>query len=77
MGKLGKFYVELGKTIQASRIEKNISQEELGNRLNLSRTAIANWEQGTRRIDIDNYLKLCTILEIDPNETIKDIKKYL
>lgn len=36
--------MNLGEQIKKRRIELNITQEELANKLNVTRSAISNWE---------------------------------
>ncbi len=42
---------EIGKRLKKIRIDRGLSQDELGHNLNLSRTAIGNWERGERTIN--------------------------
>lgn len=42
---------EIGKRLKKIRIDRGLSQDELGRNLNLSRTAIGNWERGERTIN--------------------------
>ncbi|EGO2744207.1 helix-turn-helix transcriptional regulator, partial [Enterococcus faecalis] len=38
--------MEIGEKIKIARNNKDFTQEELANQLNVSRTAVSNWENG-------------------------------
>lgn len=44
--------------IKELRLEKNLSQKELGEELNLSPTTITKWERGDRVPNIDIFIML-------------------
>ena len=62
--------INIGKKILAFRKEKDLTQEELGKALNLSRTSIANFEAGTQAVSIVDLYKIAL-------ETDKDIIDFL
>lgn len=72
-----KFYEKIGEEIQNARKNKNLSQQTLADKLNLSRSCIANWEQGKRQITFDDVYSLCKVLDLDIVELTKIAKKYL
>lgn len=49
----------LGENLYKFRKEKGISQEELANKINVSRQAVYKWETGERIPDITNLNALC------------------
>ena len=55
----------LGENLYKFRKEKGISQEELANKIGVSRQAVYKWETGERIPDITNLNALC--LEFDKN----------
>ena len=55
----------LGENLYKFRKEKGISQEELANKINVSRQAVYKWETGERIPDITNLNALC--MEFDKN----------
>lgn len=57
-----------GKFIALIRKEKELTQRELAEKLNLSEKTISKWERGVGFPDISLILPLCKCLEIDANE---------
>lgn len=60
--------IKIGKFIQEKRKEKNITQSELAEKLNISDRAISKWENGNCLPDAGNMPILCDILEITIND---------
>ena len=74
---------KIGKFIQKLRKEKNITQKELGGRLNVSYQAVSKWERGETLPDTMLLLDLASIFEtsvdniLRAGETIVDFKKQI
>ena len=60
--------IKIGKFIQEKRKEKNITQSELAEKLNISDRAISKWENGNCIPDAANMPILCDILDITIND---------
>jgi len=60
--------VKIGKFISSKRKEKNITQSELSEKLNISDRAISKWENGVCLPDANNMPDLCKILDITIND---------
>lgn len=60
-GKTGKFIAE-------KRREKKLTQEQLAEKLNLSKNAVSKWERGLNLPDVSVMPQLCEILQISLNE---------
>ena len=69
--------MNLGKTLQELRKEKNISQEEIANILNVSRQTISNWENSKSYPDIIMLIKLCDIYKISLDDLLKEDQELL
>ncbi len=73
--------IKIGKFISTKRKEKNLTQEELAEKLNITDRAVSKWERGLSLPDADKMLDLCNILDINVNELLigeenmKDEKK--
>ena len=44
------------------RKENNLSQEQLADRLGVSRQAVSKWESGSSYPDMDKMIQICNIL---------------
>ena len=62
--------MELGKRISALRKEKNLSQVQIAEALNLSRQAISRWETGTVIPTLENLEALRKVLDISWEELL-------
>ena len=71
------FYIELGKLLQSVRLDNKMSQQDVADRMKVSRSTIANWETGRRVINIDDLFKICEIFNVDPNILTNQVKRYL
>ena len=69
----------MGTIIRNHRIAQGLTQEELGNKVFVSKQAVSKWETGKTLPDIEMVRKLCDILQIDRDEilggSIKETKK--
>lgn len=76
--------IKIGKFIQNKRKEKNITQQELAETLNITDRAISKWENGKCMPDVGIMPELCEILNITINDlfsgevvNMKDTEKKL
>lgn len=53
----------LGKRIKELRVEKRISQRQLGVELGFSNQAISTWEAGQREPDCDSLVKIAKFFD--------------
>ena len=60
--------MDLGSTIYRLRTAKNLSQEDLAERLEVSRQSVSKWENNTATPDLEKLVKLCDIFEISLDE---------
>ena len=68
--------MELGKQIKKYRIEKEYSQEELANKIYVTRQSISNWENDKTYPDVNSLVLLSEIFQISIDELIKgDLNK--
>ena len=68
MGKITKNQVKFGHKIQKRRQELGITQEELADRLNLSRTHMGHIEQGRRSPSLEVVNKIAKDLKTSPKD---------
>ncbi len=62
----------LGEKIKEARKKCNLSQEQLSEKLNVSRSAVAKWETDKGLPDIDNLKALSQFLNVSVDYLIKD-----
>ena len=71
--------IKIGKFIRQKRKEKNITQSELAEKLNITDRAISKWENGNCMPDVGIITELCKILNITINDLFSgekvDMKK--
>ena len=61
---------EIGKHIRKIRKEKNLTQEELAERLHCTRQTISNYENGKSEPDIAHLIEIAGALEVEINDLI-------
>lgn len=50
--------------------QMNITQKELGKRLNIGQSAISNYINSNKMPALDTFANLCVILDLDANEVL-------
>jgi hypothetical protein len=66
----------LGRVISTARKQKNLSQKELGDLLNVSNKTVSKWENGEATPRPETLIKLCDILELNKTEILGFEQKY-
>ena len=66
--KIGKFILELRK-------EKNMTQQELASKLNVTDRAVSHWENGRSIPDVALFNSLCEIFDISVSELVNGKRK--
>lgn len=71
---------KIGKFIANSRKEKNMTQRELAEKLNVTDRAVSNWENGKNMPDLSMFKPICDCLDIAINDLLSgeniDEKSY-
>ena len=65
----------VGKNIKKFRTEKGLTQEEIAEKLTVTRQALSNWENEKTQPDIDTLQKIAQILEVSVEEIIYGSKR--
>lgn len=63
--------MNISNQIKNYRKQKNLSQEELSEKIYVSRQTISNWETGKSYPDVHNLILLSTLYEISIDELVK------
>ena len=66
--------MKIDEKIYSLRKEKNLSQEELADKLNVSRQTISKWETGESCPDFNKIVPLCDLFGITTEELLRDKK---
>lgn len=61
---------DIGKNIKTLRTGKNMTQDELAEKLFVTRQTVSNYETGRSRPDVDMLAKIAEVLETDVNSLI-------
>lgn len=67
----------VGKNIRSLREEKHLTQDDLAERLHVTRQAISNWETEKSQPDINTLQKIAQILEVSVEEIIYGEKREI
>lgn len=67
--------MNIGERILKLRKESHLSQEEVANKLNVSRQTISKWETGESNPDFDKIVPLCELFNVSTDELIKGTKE--
>ena len=68
--------MDLGNRIKAEREKLDMSQDELAQKMDISRQAISKWETGNSYPDIEKILKLSQIFNLTLDELVKGDKNF-
>lgn len=60
----------IGDIIREHRNNKNMTQEELGRQLFVSKQAVSKWETGRTLPDVETIRRLADILDIRPEQML-------
>ena len=63
-------FQKVGKKISDLRKEKMLSQDDLAEKMYVSRQLVSKWENGTGIPKIDHIIDLCSILGVDFEELL-------
>ncbi len=66
-------YNVIGQRIKEARLEKNITQEELADKLDLSVTYISRVENGNSHINLNRLSQVCNVLEISEGTLLNGV----
>lgn len=60
-----------GERIRQIRKMSGMTQEELAEKLNVSRQTVSKWESGTSSPDLENAANLCNIFQVSLDDLVK------
>ena len=65
---------DIGKNIKDLRITKNLTQDQLAEKLFVTRQTVSNYENGKSRPDIDMIIKISDVLGCDVNTVLYGVR---
>lgn len=68
-----EFNRKIGKMLKEKRMKKRMTQQQVADRLGISRPAYCYYETGRTAVDIETFKSICQILYIDPYEFLREI----
>lgn len=68
----GGLVMNVSQKIQYCRTLRNLTQDEVGNLLHVSRKTISGWETGRSSPDILSLVKLCNLFDISLDDLLRD-----
>lgn len=65
--------MNFGKKLTKLRKKEGLSQEELGEKLNVTRQTISKWELGQSKPDTDKLKEICNLFNVDMNTLVDEV----
>ena len=62
----------IGEKIASLRSELGLSQEQLAEKLSVSRQSVSKWEMDTSLPQIDKVIQLCELFKVSSDELLHD-----
>ena len=63
-------YIRLGKLARARRMELNLTQEKVAEKMNVSVAFYGHIERGTRVLSVETLYRLCAVLGLSADSLI-------
>lgn len=60
----------IGNKIRKYRKENGLTQEQLADKINVTKSRVSNWEQGINRPDADIIGNICRTLNVSPSDLL-------
>ena len=69
--------MRLGEKLKTLRAKKNMTQEQLGNVLHVSRATVSSWEVSRTYPDLESLVKISDYFEISLDILLREDKKMV
>lgn len=63
--------LSFGINLRTLRVQKNLSQQDIADRLSINRTTYTKWELGVSEPSLTMLLKLAEIYDVDCNQLLE------
>ena len=64
---------KIGQWLAHQREARGLLQQDIGDKLGVTKTAISYWETGKRTIDASTMIEYCNALGVDPQDLVRDV----
>ena len=64
--------MNLADNLKKIRKDNNLSQEQLAEKLNVSRQSVSKWESGQSYPEMDKVIQICSLFNLNINELINE-----
>ena len=75
--KLARELVVMGAVLSRAREQRKIKQGDLAARLQLPPSYLSKIENGTRRLDVIEFIRIAEAMEADPSALIEEVRRQL
>lgn len=65
-------FLSIGEKVKYYRLNNKMTQQELSNKINVSRKTVSSWENNRSKPDIQTIIDLSSLFHVDVNELILD-----
>lgn len=70
---MANYNQRIGAYLAKERKAKKVTQQQVADRLGVTKAAVSNWETGKRTIYAEQMLEYCLELGIDPQKLVEEI----
>ena len=67
-------YEQFQKALIAARHQSGMTQSELADRLKRPQSFVSKYESGERRLDVIEFLAVCSAIQTDPAQILKKLR---
>lgn len=71
MNETESFYVRLGSVLRKERCHRGLTRQQVAATLSFSASTIACYETGYRRVGVEELVRICTLLDVDPGDILR------
>ncbi|MDQ0914658.1 helix-turn-helix domain-containing protein [Paenibacillus sp. V4I5] len=68
-------YEEIGRKVKDARVMRGFTQQELSDRIRLSRSSVASIEIGVQKIPLHTLYEICFVLGIEVHQVLPNNNK--
>lgn len=70
-------YKKLGVLLGSARSDAGLTQQDVADRLKKPQSFVSSYESGQRRIDVLEFVQICSAIGLDPAKSFAQLMKIL